>query len=93
MSVLNLCYGSSYSDALFSKGIGSRKFMEDLKNELPPVFTRETASKKLGGLFSPKTLSNLDALHKGPKIKHNVGKKVVYERDDFLSWLGQKLGK
>ena len=87
MSVLN----NAYSDRLFSKGIGSKKFFDDLRRELPPVFTRETASRALGGMFSPKTLANLDALRKGPTAKHHAGNKVFYERDDFLAWLERKL--
>ena len=44
-------------------------FFEKLENELPPVFTRNEVSKLTGGLIKPKTLSNLDALSKGPTIK------------------------
>lgn len=63
------------------------EFMENLRKELPPIFTRETASKMTGGLFSPRTLSNFDAAGNGPKSKHYFAKKVVYEKDEFLIWL------
>lgn len=57
-------------------------FFEKLENELPPVFTRNEVSKLTGGLIKPKTLSNLDALSKGPTIKIRFGKKVAYEKDN-----------
>jgi len=66
---------------------GTDDFFKELRRCLPPVFTRETASKMIGGIFAPRTLSNLDAEGKGPSKKRHVGKKVVYERDDFVDWL------
>lgn len=61
-------------------------FLEKLKNELPPVFTRKTICQKLGGFYTAGTLRNLDSLGNGPrKIK---GKHMVlYERDSFIEWL------
>jgi len=65
--------------------------IEDLRKELPPIFTRQTASRMIGGIFSAKTLSNLDAAGKGPGIKQHIGKKAVYGKEDFLIWLQEKL--
>lgn len=65
--------------------------INELRKLLPPIFTRQTASKAMGGLFSPKTLSNLDAAGKGPASKQHIGKKAVYFKEDFLSWLQEKL--
>jgi len=62
-------------------------FIDDLRKELPPIFTRETASKLTGGIFSPKTLSNFDAAGRGPRRKQHIGKKVAYLKEDFLDWL------
>lgn len=62
-------------------------FLEELKLKLPPIFTRETASQMMGGIFSPRTLSNFDAAGTGPPNKRHIGKKVVYSKDDFLRWL------
>lgn len=64
-----------------------------LKDTLPPVFSREEAAKHLGGLICAKTLSNLDALGKGPSVKLRVGKKVAYERDSFLKWLNGQISE
>lgn len=61
--------------------------LEKLKEQLPPIFSRETASKMLGGIFSPKTLSNFDAAKKGPPKRIKFGKKVAYEKNDFIEWL------
>jgi hypothetical protein len=54
---------------------------------LPPVFTRDVAVKSLGGLIQAKTLSNIDNRGEGPMSKVRVGKKVLYEREDFIDWL------
>lgn len=60
---------------------------DELRNQLPPIFTRETASKMIGGIFSPKTLSNRDAAGKGPSNKVYIGKKVAYRKEAFIQWL------
>ena len=65
--------------------------IEDLRKELPPIFTRQTASKMIGGIFSAKTLSNFDAAGTGPGVKQHIGKKAVYGKEDFLTWLQEKL--
>lgn len=66
-------------------------FLDDLYTKLPPLFTRETASQMTGGIFSPKTLSNFDAVGKGPRRKMRIGKKVVYAKDSFIDWLRRML--
>lgn len=64
-------------------------FLVELYNKLPPIFTRETASRMMGGIFSARTLSNFDAAGNGPPKKVYIGKKVAYERSDFINWLGK----
>lgn len=66
---------------------GKEDFFKGLEEALPPVFTRKTASKMTGGLFSPRTLSNLDSAGKGPASKVRVGKNILYEKHDFIGWL------
>ena len=63
---------------------GDDVFFDQLRKELPPVFTREFASEKIGRIFSAKSMSNADALGIGPSVKVKIGKKVGYERDSFL---------
>ena len=41
---------------------GDEIFLDQLRKELPPVFTREFASEKIGRIFSAKSMSNADAL-------------------------------
>lgn len=65
--------------------------LEVIEKQLPPVFDRHTASKILGGILSPKTLSNSDATGTGPSIKVKIGKKIAYERDSFIEWLKTKI--
>ena len=70
---------------------GDEIFLDQLRKELPPVFTREFASEKIGRIFSAKSMSNADALGIGPSVKVRIGKKVGYERDSFLQWLRGKM--
>jgi len=67
-------------------------FLDGLRNLLPPIFSRETASKMIGGIFTPRTLSNFDAAGRGPKKKVRIGKRVAYEKEDFLDWLQGMMG-
>jgi len=70
--------------------IASPEFYRAIEAELPPVFTRQTASHVMGGLISAKTFSNLDALGQGPPVKAKIGPKVAYERESFMQWLKQR---
>lgn len=67
------------------------RLIEKLRRELPVTFTRQYVCERLGGLISRKTLSNLDAMNKGPASKMNFGRRVSYDRDDFLRWLETRL--
>lgn len=58
-----------------------------LRESLPAVFTRDVAAKHLGGLLTAKTLANYDARGVGPCVKERIGKKVLYQREDFLGWI------
>lgn len=62
-------------------------FFKGLEDALPPVFTRKTASKMTGGMFTARTLSNLDAAGRGPSSKVRAGRNVIYERGNFIDWL------
>ena len=64
-------------------------FITTIRNSLPPVFTRDVAASKLGGLLGAKTLKNIDHRGEGPGTKVRMGKKVLYERDNFIDWLKQ----
>ncbi len=84
---------SFYSQNLFDNNVvGSKNFFDSIEQRLPPVFTRQVASKVMGGLISAKTLSNLDAKGQGPP-KTKLGTKVGYEREDFMRWLKQRFGR
>ena len=62
-----------------------------LEKELPAMFDRGPASKLMGGVLSPKTLSNADAKGTGPGVRMKLGKKIVYERASFISWLRDRV--
>ncbi len=65
--------------------------IKNIENALPPVISRTEAAKATGGLISVKTLSNEDALRKGPQNKIRVGSKVGYTREAFITYLRRKL--
>lgn len=65
--------------------------IQQLRFELPPTFTRQYICDKLGGFISPKTLSNLDSRGEGPASRIALGRRISYERDDFLDWLENRL--
>jgi hypothetical protein len=64
--------------------------LDSLRRELPPTFTRATAVKMLGGLFTAGTLANLDCLGKGPGGSL-IGRKKIYERESFIAWLESRM--
>lgn len=71
--------------------LGDEVFFDQLRKELPPVFTREFASEKIGRIFSAKSMSNADALGTDPTVKVKIGKKIGYERDSFIRCLRGKM--
>lgn len=64
--------------------------LEDLRNTLPPMLTRKDVSVYLGSLFSVSYLANLNYKGIGPKPTQ-VGRKVVYLRDDLIEWLEKRI--
>ena len=64
--------------------------IEKLKEELPLVFARKEIDRLLPGLISSKSLANLSSQGKGPPSYHH-GRTVIYDRDDFLHWLGERV--
>ena len=66
-------------------------FISNLEHELPSYFTRQAACRYIDGLYTPKYLANLDAKGLGPQKKIHIGKKVCYERKDFLAWLSSNM--
>lgn len=67
------------------------EFFKEVEKTLPPVFSREYASRVIGGLLSAKTMSNEDSLGKGPAHKVKVGNKIGYTREAFMDWLRLKV--
>lgn len=80
-----------YSDRLLRKDVGSEDFFKTIEKELPPVVSRVEAARITGGLVSAKTLSNEDALGKGPNGRVRIGSKVGYTRSGFMSYLKRKI--
>lgn len=67
------------------------QLFKKLEDTLPAVFSRQEAAKQLGYAISAKTLSNLDAKGLGPSQKLHIGGKVVYEKENFLDWLKERV--
>jgi len=76
-----------YSNMERSMNTAVESIFTKIGQSLPPVFTRDVAVKSLGGLIQAKTLSNIDNKGEGPTSKVRIGKKVLYEREDFIDWL------
>jgi len=70
--------------------ISKHSILEQLSQELPPVFARAAVSRFLPGIYEPQTLCNMESQGSGPPST-KIGKKVCYERDSFLQWLGEKI--
>jgi hypothetical protein len=71
----------------------NQKIFKKLSKTLPDFFTRQEASKHLAGLFKANTLRNIDCKGCGPKLKQRIGRKVLYERSDFVDWLKDYVDK
>ena len=67
--------------------------IENLRKVLPPLITRKSVERHLGGLISARTLANLDSTGKGPYGRVRLGRNVGYSKDEFLSWLADRLRK
>ncbi len=80
-----------YSDRLINTGIGTEEFFKAIEKALPPVVSRAEASRITGGLISAKTLSNEDALKKGPRERVRVGAKIGYTKAALMAYLRNKL--
>lgn len=78
------------SDNLIRQGIGSEAFFRSIEQELPPVVSRAELAKVTGGLISAKTLSNEDALHKGPAERVRAGSKIGYTRASVIAYVRKK---
>jgi len=62
-----------------------------LWESLPEFFSREVAAEKTGGLFTPRTLANLDSLKRGPAGRFRIGPKVAYVKTEFVIWLAGQI--
>lgn len=51
------------------------------------LVAREKVMEFSGGIISPKSIANLDALGEGPEGRITVGRKVAYPVDLLITWL------
>ena len=75
------------SDNLIRQSMGSEAFFRSIEQELPPVVSRAELAKATGGHVSAKTLSNEDALRKGPAERVWVGFKIGYTRASSVAYI------
>ncbi|SOB58951.1 protein of unknown function [Pseudodesulfovibrio profundus] len=63
-------------------------FFETLEGRLPEYFTRQFFCELVPGLWSPKTLANVESAdpncNNGKRI---IGGKAVYQKRPFMKWL------
>lgn len=62
-----------------------------LRENLPVFLTRKQVAEYFQDFISVKYLANLDSQQKGPKAYRFGGRKVIYDRDEFLEWLDSRL--
>ncbi len=67
-----------------------QEFVEQLRQDLPPMIARKKADWFTGGRLSPKTLANEDKLGKGPAKRAVIGGEVCYPREEFVEYLLSK---
>ena len=77
-------------ESLINHGLGTEAFFRSIEQELSPVVSRAELAKATGGLISPKTLSNEDALHKGPAERVRAGSKIGYTRASAMAYIRKK---
>ena len=87
----NCHHDFEYSNRLINTGIGTEEFFKAIEVALPPVVSRAELARITGGLISAKTLSNEDALQKGPRERVRAGSKVGYTRASAMAYLRKKL--
>jgi len=46
-----------------------------------------------GGGLTEKSLANFDSLGQGPAGKTKIGRRVVYDKDELVSWLRQRAAR
>lgn len=78
------------STSVIPKGNSIEAHLAKLKETLPLFITRKMAGEHLEGIISPRTLANLDRVDAGPP-SIRIGKKIAYQRDDFLEWLKNRI--
>lgn len=67
------------------------KWIDKMAAEWPhPHVFRVDISRFTGGMYSHKTMANLDYQGKGPKMKTKMGNKVAYSRESVVDWLKSK---
>ena len=73
---------------------GKNPIIEQLRQELPPVWARVETDRLTGGMFRARTLANLQSRGEFPSVAVNyIGRKAIILRDPFLEWAETKLQK
>lgn len=62
-----------------------------LEKELPPIWERPQTTALTGGAVNSRTLANLMSAGHYPALSYRLGRKVIIDRDAFLSWLAARL--
>lgn len=60
--------------------------LQDIIQDLPPVFGRTDIRRLFGTVIAPRFLANLDSLGEGPP-RFRIGRRIGYKRDEFVAWL------
>lgn len=59
---------------------------DELRGVLPPIVPRSDIDLYIPGVYSARTMANLDSRGRGPR-RVRIGGKVCYKREDLCEWL------
>lgn len=76
---------------MLSNSLPPHSLYQYLKENWPtPIVRRSEIKEFTKGLYSPRTLENLENRRKGPSGKFRHGKHVAYHVDSVIEWLDSR---
>jgi len=65
------------------------QLIDELREELPPIWERPRTTQLTGGVVNSRTLANRMSQSEGPSGTFKMGRKVIIAREPFLEWFSQ----
>jgi hypothetical protein len=67
------------------------QLIDQLREELPPIWDRVKTTQLTGGVVNARTLANLMCRGEGPSGTYAMGRKRIITRESFLEWLRPRI--